>query len=117
MKPKGEQEEEMEKEGNRGCCKKRELKYSMPTFHPLVDNYAPRRYKELGSSKLKALEINQREKSGTRSLAVPILRHDRAILDRADLFFDVSILVIFFLSRNVLVFTLLFLWILHFCYD
>lgn len=43
-------------------------------------------YKELGSLKLKALEINQRKKSGTRSLAVPIFRRDRVILDRADLF-------------------------------
>lgn len=64
-KPKGEQKEEME-EGDRRYYKKRELKYSMPTFHPLVDNYAPRGYKELGSSKLKALEINQREMSGTQ---------------------------------------------------
>jgi len=38
----------------------------MPTLHPLVDNYAPRKYKALRSSKLKALGINQRENSGTR---------------------------------------------------
>lgn len=37
----------------------RELKYSMPAFHrSLVDNYAPRGYKELGGSKLKAPRIN-----------------------------------------------------------
>jgi len=67
----------------------------MPTFHPFMDNYALRRYKELRSLKLKAGDKPVREKRHAVA-AVPISRScDFRPSACNGLFSIVSILAIF----------------------